>query len=47
MIYDTSTYERFVAEVRYLGGIYSYIYAVSSTSYFPCGFGKVRGKPVW
>ncbi len=28
-------YETIVAEVRYQGGIYSYIYAVSSTPYFP------------
>jgi PEP-CTERM motif len=44
VIYDHSAYERFVAEVRYLGGIYSYIYAVSSTPYFPCGFGKCEGE---
>ena len=28
-LYDDDRYERLVAEVRYLGGIYSYIYAVS------------------
>jgi hypothetical protein len=44
VIYDINTYERSVAEVRYLGGIYSYIYAVSSTPYFPCGFGKCEGE---
>ena len=34
-IFDANPYETTVAEVRYLGGIYSYIYAVSSTPYFP------------
>ncbi len=32
---DANPFETTVAEVRYLGGIYSYIYAVSSTPYFP------------
>ena len=35
VIHESSEFEREVAEVRYLGGIYSYIYAVSSTPYFP------------
>jgi PEP-CTERM motif len=34
-IYDFIPLERALAEVRYDGGIYSYVYAVSSTPYFP------------
>jgi PEP-CTERM motif len=43
-LYANDPYERAVTEVRYLGGIYSYIYAVSSTPYFPSGFGKSEGE---
>jgi hypothetical protein len=35
VIYDANPYERAVAEVRYKGGIYSYVYAVSGSPYFP------------
>jgi len=35
VILHSNEYEKAVAEVRYEGGIYSYIYAVSSSPYFP------------
>jgi PEP-CTERM motif len=35
IVFDTTPYDRRVAEVRYQDGIYSYVYAVSSSPYFP------------
>jgi hypothetical protein len=34
-IYHANEYERAITDVRYAAGVYSYIYAVSSTPYFP------------
>jgi hypothetical protein len=36
--------ERLISEVRYAAGIYSYIFAVQTSPYFPCGFGKCEGE---
>jgi hypothetical protein len=47
VIYDHSAYERFVAEVRYLGGStrISTLFRVLPT--FLAVSANVRGKPVW
>ena len=34
-IYHSNDYERAIAEVRFASGIYSYVYAISSSPYFP------------
>ena len=36
--------ERIISEVRYAAGIYSYIFAVQSSPYFPSGFGQNEGE---
>jgi hypothetical protein len=36
--------EQIVTEVRFDAGIYSYIYAVQSSPYFPSGFGQNEGE---
>jgi hypothetical protein len=37
-------YERVISEVRYTGGVYSYVYAVQTSPYFPSGFGLYEGE---
>ena len=37
-------YERLITEVRYAAGIYSYIFAVQTSPYFPAGFGQSEGE---
>jgi PEP-CTERM motif len=37
-------YERLISEVRYAAGIYSYIFAVQTSPYFPAGFGQSEGE---
>jgi hypothetical protein len=37
-------FERLISEVRYVSGIYSYIFAVQTSPYFPAAFGHSEGE---
>jgi hypothetical protein len=41
---EANDFERLITEVRYVSGMYSYIFAVQSSPYFPAAFGHSEGE---
>jgi PEP-CTERM motif len=37
-------YEHLITQVRYAAGVYSYVYAIQISPYFPSGFGQFEGE---